>query len=207
MTPEPSPPGNAAPARREALNALTREALRSIDRGAVVVSRETRSMAPFLRGGERIHWRRGPRPRTGDLLLFLGRPGPVVHRVVGRRGEVLVTQGDNRPVPDVEPVATDDVVGVVVAVERGGRRWDLGRRGPRFYAAGAASLSRAGGALYRVAVLADAALRRVLPGGRDVRPVRTVAWALLRGVRVAFHFLLFRPCHGAGYPVEEDADR
>ncbi len=207
MTPEPSLPGTPPPARRQALASLTREALRSIDRGVVLVSSETCSMAPFLRGGERIHWRRGPRPRRGDLLLFLGRPGPVVHRVVGRRGDVLVTQGDNRPAPDVEPVAEADVVGVVVAVERDGRRWELAGSGPRLYAAGAALLSLAGGVVYRGAVLADAVLRRLVPAGRDVRATRPVAWFLLRGIRAAFHLLFFRACHGPGCPLEEDADR
>jgi len=178
MTPEPSLPGDAPPARREALASLTREALRSIDRGVVVVSTDTCSMAPLLRGGERIHWRRGHGPRRG-----------------------------NRPAPDVEPVAAADVVGVVVAVERDDRLWDLRGRGPRLYAAGAVLLSLAGGVLYRAAVLADAVLRRLVPGGRDVRLARPATWLLVRGARAVFHLLFFRACHGPGRPVEEDSDR
>ncbi len=207
MAPEPSRPGDEAPARREALASLTREALRSVRRGAVTVSPATCSMWPFLRGGDRIHWRRDRVPRRGDLLLFLGRPGPVVHRVIGSRKGLLVTQGDNRPAPDVEPLAPADVVGVVVGLERDGRRWDLSGRGARFYGGAAALFSLAGGRVYRVAAVLDAGLRRLVPGIADVRFARPAAWFALRGLRAALHLLLFRACHGRGRRVEEDGER
>lgn len=59
--------------------------------------------------------------RPSETALFLGSGRLVAHRVVAHQGSFLVTQGDGVPAPDPE-VAAKDLLGVVTAIERGGRR-------------------------------------------------------------------------------------
>ncbi|HHN74809.1 MAG TPA: hypothetical protein ENK10_06220 [Acidobacteria bacterium] len=151
------------------LAAFLRRFLAEVREQGLEVSTRTQSMWPFFRGGETIHWRDPrPEPEVGDVVLFVMtsraagdevqaareepgvRPallaalrGLVVHRVVAREPDgKLRTQGDNRPRPDLQPVATGDVLGVVTAIERGGQRWSLEGRRARFYGRGAAMISR-----------------------------------------------------------------
>lgn len=56
--------------------------------------------------------------RIGDLLVFAERQALVVHRLVARRGELLLLQGDNRKVPDA-PVAPGQIIGRVARAFRG----------------------------------------------------------------------------------------
>jgi hypothetical protein len=182
--------------RRAAALALTREALGSLAQGSIVVSSASRSMVPLFRGGERIHWRRpASPPRRGDVLIFVHNPGPVVHRVVGRYRDGLRTKGDGRPGPDVQPVLPGEIVGVVEAVETGGRRFALTGGGARAYALAVTACSLGGWALHAVAVKGDAVLRRALPGWGDRRFFRAPAWWVQHGAQQVLHAALFRACH------------
>ncbi len=189
-------------ARRAAALDLTRQALGTMESGQISVSGDTHSMAPLLRGGETLHWEKpGPAgPAPGDLLIFVHAPGPVVHRVVRREGDGWRTKGDGRPGPDVQPVRPADVLGVVTAIEGAGVRWDLRRPGARRYARLAALWSRANAVLYGAAVLGDAVVRRVVPGGRERFVCRAPAWWLQRHAWGLVHGLLFRICHARETP-------
>ena len=95
------------------------------------------SMAPFIRDGDALEvCPIDPRTlRRGDVALCR-RPGGglFAHRVVAvRRHEGTtewITQGDASPFSD-GPCCAGDVLGRVVAVERGGRRTELAWFGPR----------------------------------------------------------------------------
>jgi hypothetical protein len=58
--------------------------------------------------------------RIGDIVLTLAERGLTAHRVIARRGDDLVTRGDNAPAPDA-PVHVSRVIGRVAGVERDGR--------------------------------------------------------------------------------------
>ncbi len=184
-------------ARRAAALDLTRQALGAMESGTISVSGDTHSMAPLLHGGETLHWEkpgaRGPVP--GDLLIFVHAPGPVVHRVVRREGDGWRTKGDGRPGPDVQPVRPAEVLGIVTAIEGPGARWDLRAAGARRYARVAAAWSRANATLYAGAALGDAAVRRLVPGGRERFVFRAPAWWLQRHAWGLVHAVLFRICH------------
>lgn len=84
---------------------------------------EGRSMEPALFAGDLVVYRRNaPRPARGEMVLFEHDGGLVVHRVAGvdREGG-LRTRGDANDSLDAEPVAADDVRGIVVAVVPTGR--------------------------------------------------------------------------------------
>jgi hypothetical protein len=81
------------------------------------------SMAPAIPPGARLRIRlRGEQPcRAGDVAYYWADDGYTVHRVVHRAGRgsrrnYLLTCGDNRLAPD-PPVASDQVLGTVIAVE------------------------------------------------------------------------------------------
>lgn len=82
------------------------------------------SMRPTLADGDVVRVRAGP-ARFGELAVARNPEGGLVaHRVVGRRGADLLLRGDDAPATD-PPVAADDVLGRVVAVEGlHGRRLD-----------------------------------------------------------------------------------
>jgi signal peptidase I len=75
--------------------------------------------------------------RPGDVVVYrgreeLGQPERIVHRVVAVTPGELVTQGDNSPYVDAEPVHPDTLLSRVTHVERDGRvrrvwggRWGL----------------------------------------------------------------------------------
>ena len=198
---------------REEFLRLTAQALESLSCGTIEVSRATQSMAPLLLGGERLAWgRTESTPRTGELLLYLQRPGPIVHRVVGRAaGGSWRTKGDNRPICDLLSVSEREVLGRIVAFERGGEVFALEGRGARCYARAAAFLSRAGDLGYRAAALGDAVLRRALffLGERARGEIlRRPAWWAQRLSQRALHGLLFGACHArlAALPFPESPD-
>lgn len=178
---------------------LTAQALGSLSGGTIEVSRRTQSMAPLFHGGERLAWRRPERtPRVGDLLLYLQRPGPIVHRVLARRRGPegrFRTKGDARPMRDLADVRDGEVLGVVIAFERDGEVFSLEGRGPRRYATAAALVSRAGDVGFRAASLGDSILRRPLFFLGDRRYLRRPAWSLQWLSQRALHRLLFRACH------------
>lgn len=92
------------------------------------------SMAPFLRPGDLV--RLLPLdpggPRIGELVALAADAGHVVvHRVVARQGERVVTRGDASPAAD----GAVALLARVVAAERAGRPLRLGlRRGRRLLA-------------------------------------------------------------------------
>jgi hypothetical protein len=185
---------------REEFLRLTAQALEALSCGRIEVSRATQSMAPLFLGGERLAWRRTEStPRPGELLLYLQRPGPIVHRLLGRvAGGGWRTKGDNRPTCDVQPVADREVLGRIVAFERDGEIFALEGRGARGYARAAAFLSRAGDLGYRAAGLGDAVLRRAfffLGKRADRELLRRPAWWVQRMSQRVLHGLLFDACH------------
>jgi hypothetical protein len=83
-------------------------------------------MLPFIRGGERLLVQPGLAVRWADVVLCRTVDGrTLAHRVVLIREEqertFLLLQGDARRHPD-GLVSQDEVMGRVVAAERGGRR-------------------------------------------------------------------------------------
>jgi hypothetical protein len=201
------------PEVREEFLRLTAQALESLTRGRIEVSSVTQSMAPQFVGGERLAWcRLEAAPRRGDLLLYLQRPGPIVHRLLGRAADgSWRTKGDNRPLRDLLTVPDRDVLGRIVAFERDGAVWSLEGRGARGYARAAALLSQAGDLGYRAAGLGDAVLRRALffLGERAHGEIlRRPAWWVQRQSQRALHGLLFGACHArlAELPFPESPD-
>jgi hypothetical protein len=184
-------------ARRDRLREFQRDTLRALGSGTMPVSNETHSMAPLLWGGERIAWRRlEGRPRFGELLVVLQKPGPVVHRVVlALRPWAVRTKGDARPAADLVPVRADEILGVVVAVERRGAVFSLDGDGPRRFARRAARLSAAGHLVYRLAALSEGAARRLGLGVvLRARPMRRV-YAWQRRVQRRHFLVAFEACH------------
>ena len=144
-------------------------------RGTMIV-RGT-SMEPTLAPGSVIEVDFSPAHiRAGDLLVFRQAELIVVHRLVsGRRGgKLLRTQGDACPDPD-PPVARDDVLGRVTALERSpGARLSLDEAPARRYARAVAAGLRVSAGLIRCASITDTLLGRIgiRPG---LRPRLTTA--------------------------------
>jgi signal peptidase I len=65
--------------------------------------------------------------RKGDIIAFFKKSGdgkyndPIVHRIIHLAKEHCFTKGDNNRRPDIFPVAESDLIGKVVAFERGGK--------------------------------------------------------------------------------------
>ena len=59
--------------------------------------------------------------RPGDLIVFVAGDALIAHRLVRMRGNSWIAQGDGRPGPD-QPLSPDQVLGIVVAAYREGRR-------------------------------------------------------------------------------------
>lgn len=80
------------------------------------------SMRPTLMPGWEIEIAPAPdNARLGSLIVFAHGPALVAHRLVARRAQSWITQGDNRLWPD-PPLKPADVLGIVVAAYEGGRR-------------------------------------------------------------------------------------
>lgn len=89
------------------------------------------SMTPFIRDGDTLTIAplEGRPPRLGEVVAFScpieNQPKLVVHRVVGRQGSGFIVQGDgNGCVPEI--VLSQNILGLLVQVERGGRCVSLG---------------------------------------------------------------------------------
>jgi hypothetical protein len=87
------------------------------------------SMLPAIAPGDVLCFRT---PAAGDLvpgtvLLVRGAERLVVHRMVGRRGDAIVTRGDALAADDA-PVDPADVIGVLVEQRRGQRSLHPGGR-------------------------------------------------------------------------------
>jgi hypothetical protein len=105
-----------------------------------------RSMRPLLASGSRILVALAARVRFGDLLAYECEGTVVCHRMIGRRGALLMTRADHRGAGP-EHVRPAQVLGVVTALERDGAVVDLTRPARRAQAAVKAALSLGGAAL------------------------------------------------------------
>ncbi|MBU0494840.1 MAG: S24/S26 family peptidase [Chloroflexi bacterium] len=90
------------------------------------------SMRPFIRDGDVLEVQPADASdiRRGDVILFLTMGDRVVaHRVIWASKDALMTQGDALARPDGR-IGPEQVLGRVVAVERGGQRirLDVGRQ-------------------------------------------------------------------------------
>ncbi|MFN7964424.1 MAG: S24/S26 family peptidase [Acidobacteriota bacterium] len=195
----PSNDHESARLQREQLLALTKEALSTLTEGSIVVSDTSRSMIPVLRGGERLHWIKPSQPpRQGQMLIYVQAPGPIVHRVIGRRADGgWRTKGDGRGGFDQQPVTRDELLGVVVAIERDGAVVHVDRLGGRLYARIAAWVSLIGGLLFVMASFSDAALRRLLRRRTHLSLAQVLAWWIGRAAQHAWYTIGFRICHGS----------
>ncbi|HXM42933.1 MAG TPA: S24/S26 family peptidase [Bryobacteraceae bacterium] len=80
------------------------------------------SMFPCMQPGDLLEIRRpSALIQTGEVVVFDRHSRLVVHRVVGRTGDLLITRGDRLRYPDA-PVPAAAVLGCVTAIERRGRR-------------------------------------------------------------------------------------
>ncbi len=70
------------------------------------------SMLPSIAPGQTVVVRCGTEPVIGDVILFFVGKQPIVHRLVARSSNWLMTWGDANPLPDL-PVSPDSVVGVI----------------------------------------------------------------------------------------------
>jgi len=116
------------PKKIETLN-LKREDFASIAQEVLGRGRALRfrakggSMSPFIRNGDVVEVvpLKG-KINLGDIVLYCSSHGnPVVHRVIQRRKESIITKGDSVPTSD-EPVLSRQVLGRVVSVEKNGWR-------------------------------------------------------------------------------------
>ena len=88
-------------------------------------------MYPFIRDGDVVEVKpvQASAVRLGDVVLCrCGEDRLVVHRVIGlsrENGQVaLAIKGDSAPHPD-RPIYPEQVLGQVIAIERGGRKLPL----------------------------------------------------------------------------------
>jgi signal peptidase I len=80
------------------------------------------SMFPCMQPGDLLEIHRPAAPiQTGDVVVFQLHDRLVVHRVVGRSGDLVITRGDRLRHPDA-PVPAAEILGCVAAIERRGRR-------------------------------------------------------------------------------------
>jgi hypothetical protein len=96
-------------------------------RGGLTVRVEVtgHSMAPFVRGGDVVTIAPCRRLSLGDVVAFTSDGRLTVHRIVEWTDSGLLARGDVAPSAD-PPFTREEVLGVVTAVERGGRRVRLG---------------------------------------------------------------------------------
>ena len=80
------------------------------------------SMLPFIRGGrDSVRLKKMPDVAVGDMLLVrLGGPRYVLHRLIAVDGDQLTLMGDGN-LAGTETCTKADVLGTVVAIERGSR--------------------------------------------------------------------------------------
>ena len=79
------------------------------------------SMSPFIRNGDVVEVVpvKG-KMNFGDIIFYRSSYGnPVVHRVIHRNTESIITKGDSVPSSD-QPIFSKQVLGLVVAVEKNG---------------------------------------------------------------------------------------
>jgi len=96
-------------------------------------------MAPFIRDGDVLTVRPCPnaRPRMGDVAAIIHPVSQqlLVHRVVGRKSDSCVTQGDNTSETD-GLIPESHILGALASIERNGARVRFGLGAERFLIAG-----------------------------------------------------------------------
>lgn len=126
------------PVKTEILN-LKREDFASIAQEVLGRGRILRfkakggSMSPFIRNGDVLEVApfKG-KINLGDIILYHSSCGsPVIHRVIQRRKESIITKGDSVPGSD-QPMLFKQVLGRVVAIEKNGWRIRLDKPMVRF---------------------------------------------------------------------------
>jgi hypothetical protein len=87
------------------------------------------SMFPFIRDGDLVTLSpaQGWTPRRGDVVAFVGQAGRalLIHRIVGEQGERYLLKGDATSGVDGW-VCSEQILGFVSRVDRGGKRVHLG---------------------------------------------------------------------------------
>jgi signal peptidase I len=93
------------------------------------------SMTPFIRNEDVITLSplQGSSPGRGDVIAFVLPEADMlcVHRIVGKRGDLYVSKGDNSSEAD-ESVLREDILGFVTRLERNGKEVHLGLGPERF---------------------------------------------------------------------------
>jgi signal peptidase I len=130
------------------------------------VRTSSESMAPLLRPGDRLRLVRVDREtiRPGDLIAYRRATSLVVHRVIARAADGVVTKGDALPHADTRVPWPAVVARVGGIVDAGGRTHELDAARWRAINRLAAALSRLGAVV-----------------GPPDRSWRRPAWAALRG--------------------------
>ena len=88
------------------------------------------SMLPFIKGGkDSVRLQKKPSVAVGDIAL-VRLPGPryVLHRVIKTDGNRLILMGDGN-IAGTEECSADDVMGTVVAINKGKRTVIPGKAG------------------------------------------------------------------------------
>ena len=79
------------------------------------------SMLPFIRGGkDAVRLRKNPTVAVGDIILVRLPGRYVLHRLICKDGDRLTLMGDGN-LAGTETCTKADVLGTVVAIERGSR--------------------------------------------------------------------------------------
>jgi hypothetical protein len=126
-----------------------------------------RSMHPTFEDPARVWMKETTRARFGDILVYSGGPFLIVHRVVGlRSGSRIRTKGDGLPYLDTMLVPAGRALGIVVEIEREGRRYRIDGKGGRLYGVLAALISAKEGFFYRFAWRLDKTVMRIFLPGR-----------------------------------------
>lgn len=92
-------------------------------RGSGKISRikaRGRSMEPLIKEGDEVIIKHSGMPGFGDIILFDGPEGLVVHRVIGKRIDkgktYILEKGDSSPVSTIIP--EEKVLGIVIGIEK-----------------------------------------------------------------------------------------
>lgn len=79
-----------------------------------------RSMEPLIKEGDEVIIRHSGIPEFGDIILFDGPDGLVIHRVIGKKIDkgktYILEKGDSSPVSTIIP--EEKVLGIVIGIEK-----------------------------------------------------------------------------------------
>ncbi len=105
------------------------------------------SMYPVIRENDTLHVEPARSFSRGDVVLVLADRGLTAHRVIARRGTMLILRGDNTPAAD-DPIEESQVLGKVTYAIRAGRKvnvWSAAARAAAFLRRGLAAAFKSGG--------------------------------------------------------------